>query len=230
MQFWAKYEIMLQVKVFTFNAFSENTYVLYEENGDGIIIDPGCQEAYEQELLVDFIRENNISLKRLILTHGHLDHVAGNAFIFDTYGLKPEIHEKDKRILTSAGQYGVVFGMIIRDSPLPEHYIEADSIIRFGKGHTLKALFTPGHSPGHLSFYSEADGFVIAGDALLQGSVGRTDLPGGHGPTLLESIQRELMSLPDNTIVYSGHGPATTIGAERKHNPFLQAGGLALMG
>lgn len=214
---------MISVHSFTFNAFMENTYIVWDETGECAIFDPGCNADHEREELADFISKNNLKPVRLINTHCHIDHMCGNKFVAETYGLKLEIHEKEKRVLQGAAQYGVVFGFIVEPSPDPGHYLEPGEVIRFGNTRLL-ALYTPGHAPGELSFYCKEGGFVLAGDALFQGSIGRTDLPGGHAPTLLAAIKNELLTLPEDTIVYSGHGPSTTIGIEKRTNPFLQPG------
>jgi len=166
---------------------------------------------------------NKLQLKpvRLINTHCHIDHVLGNRFVSEAYQLPLEIHEGELPVLQSAPQVAAMFGMPYPEpSPMPGRYIAAGEVISFG--HTqLKALYTPGHSPASLSFYCEKDGFVIAGDVLFRDSIGRTDLPGGNFNTLVASIKTQLYTLDGEVKVYPGHGPATTIGYERKNNPFV---------
>lgn len=211
---------MLQVKSFEFNPIQENTYILYNEFNECIIIDPGCYYDDEKQVLKDFINENKLLPKILLNTHCHLDHVFGNAFVAAEFDLVPEIHENEKAVLDFAPTSGLMY-----DLPFVNHigevkYIKEGDIIRLGNDE-LKVFLTPGHSPGSLSFYSAADGFVISGDALFYRSIGRTDLPGGSSEMLIASIKKHLFTLPENTKVYSGHGRETTVGDEIKENPFF---------
>src|SRR5262245_27544151 len=211
---------MFSVKIFIFSPIQENTFVLYNENKDCIIIDPGTYFPDEKEELETFIATNGLSPKGLLNTHCHLDHVFGNRWVASTYGLVPQFHEKEKPLLDYAPVSGLMWNLPFENYEGPIQFIQPGDTIRLGED-LLKVLFTPGHSPGHLCFYCESQGFVIAGDALFKGSIGRTDLPGGDMNTLLKSIRTQLLVLPDSVIVYPGHGEATTIGQERKHNPFL---------
>lgn len=212
---------MLTVHSFIFNPFQENTYILYDESKECIIIDPGCYTPEEQDALTDYIRSHELKPVRLILTHCHIDHILGNNFVYKTYGLLPEYHAAEQFIMDAMDSISKMYEIKLDPSPTPVRYIEEGEIIKFG--HTqLLSMFTPGHSPASLSFYSKNDGICIAGDVLFYGSIGRTDLPGGNYDTLISSIETQLMALPDETIVYSGHGEPTTIGFERKTNPFLQ--------
>jgi hydroxyacylglutathione hydrolase len=212
---------MITVKGFTFNPVQENTYILFNEQLICCIIDPGCYFGAERKELRDFINEYKLSPKYLLNTHCHLDHVFGNKFVFDTYGTPLHIHEKEKPVL----DYAPIFG---RDWDLPfENY--NDELIFFKEGDIillgedeLKILFTPGHSPGHVVFYCEAQKFIIGGDVLFNGSIGRTDLPGSDYDTLLDSIRRQLFTLPGDVKVFPGHGVVTTIGFEKKNNPFFR--------
>lgn len=211
---------MIHVASFTFNPFQENTYVLYDETKDCIIIDPGCFSENERKQLKSFIQKENLNPVRLINTHCHLDHICGNAFISKEYGLSLEAHKGEKVVLDAAPLHGKMYGFNFETSPEIEKFIEEGDEIEFGSS-KMKALFTPGHSPASLSFYSEADKLVIAGDVLFFMSIGRTDLPGGSHSLLLQSIKEQLFSLPDETIVYNGHGQKTQIGFEKKNNPFF---------
>lgn len=212
---------MVHVAEFTFNPFQENTFLVYDDTKECIIFDPGCYEGYEKEELLQFIILNELKPVRLINTHCHIDHIFGNKFISDTYGLPLEIHKGELPVLNFAPQSTLYFGISYPEpSPQPGRFIEAGDVISFGNSE-LKALFTPGHSPASLSFYCESEKFVIAGDVLFQGSIGRTDLPGGDFATLIRSIQEQLFTLDDAVKVYPGHGSATTIGQERRSNPFL---------
>jgi glyoxylase-like metal-dependent hydrolase (beta-lactamase superfamily II) len=212
---------MCNVAIFTFNPFQENTYVLFDETNECIIIDPGCYTKEERDTLKNFINEKKLKPVRLILTHSHIDHVLGNWFIADEYGLELEMHRNEVSGLVAAPHYGrAMYGIIMQPSPEPKHFIEEGDVIEFGNTQ-LKALFTPGHSPASLSFYCETGNFVIAGDVLFYQSIGRTDLPGGNFETLIDSIKTKLYPLGDDVKVFPGHGPETTIGFEKQHNPFL---------
>ena len=213
---------MITVKQFTFNFFGENTYLLYDKTKEAVLIDCGCITPDEENRLSDFIDKNNLTLKKLLNTHYHFDHVIGNAYIFHKYGIRPEIHRGEKNANTptlnmQASKFGIPMNF---EEIEPARNIEDNEDIHFGHS-VLKAIFAPGHSPASLVFYSEADKFLIAGDVLFLGSIGRTDLWGGDYNTLIESIRNRLLTLPDDTTVYPGHGPSTTIGAEKNSNPFL---------
>ena len=213
---------MSLVVVFTFNDFSENTYLIYDDSKECIIIDPGNNSPQEDKTLSDFISANQLKPVRLINTHCHLDHVFGNKYVADTYQLDLEIHQGELPVLEAspavANMYGIPYPNV---SPTPTVFLEPGQEIAFGTT-KLSIHFTPGHSLASVSFYNQAEGYIIGGDVLFQGSIGRTDLPGGHFDTLIQSIKDTFLTLPDETRVYSGHGPATTVGAERLHNPFLQ--------
>jgi len=210
----------MEVHSFTFNPMQENTYILADASGECIIIDPGCLGPDEQELLSHHIRINKLNPVRLINTHCHIDHVAGNAFVARTFSLGPEIHHLESQILASTPEVGTYFGLQIEPSPEPSVFLTENETIRFG-GIELEILHTPGHSPGSLCFYHRRTGKLIGGDVLFKSSIGRTDLPGGDFKTLVQSIRNQLFTLPDDTIVFPGHGEPTTIGHEKKHNPFV---------
>ena len=213
---------MITVQAFTFNPFQENTYVLFDETKECVIIDPGCYEKTEQETLKNFIEENNLTPVKLINTHCHIDHVLGNKFVADTWGLDLEMHELDLPLLHSVKDYCTAYGFTnYKQSPEPKILLKEGEHITFGNS-SLDILFTPGHAPGHITLHSTEQNFVIAGDVLFQTSIGRTDLPGGDYDTLIESIKTVLLPLVDDTQVFCGHGPSTTIGFERANNPFLK--------
>ena len=211
---------MLKIKSFTFSPIQENTYLLYNETKQCIIIDPGCYFDEEKEAVKEFVTQNDLTPTMLLNTHCHLDHVFGNKFIADTYQLTLQLHEKEKMVLafapTSALMYNMPFDNYSGDFILLK---EGDKIL-LGQDE-LAVLETPGHSPGSVCFYCAKQNFVIGGDVLFSGSIGRTDLPGGNHQVLLSNIRQKLFVLPDETAVYSGHGPATTIGEEKISNPFL---------
>lgn len=211
----------MTIKTFTFNPFQENTYLIFDETNEAVLIDAGCIFDAEKHQLKKFIEQNNLTIKRLINTHLHLDHQFGNKFIFDTYGLSPEACVEDEYLLENVIAQALTFGLPIEEEAqaLGEYIVE-DQYIKFGNS-SLKAIHVPGHSPGSLAFYSEKDGVIFAGDVLFQGSIGRTDLPKGDYATLILSITKKLLPLPDSTVVYCGHGPTTTIGNEKVNNPYL---------
>ncbi len=210
---------MINVHYFTFSPFAENTYILFDETKECIIIDPGCYTQQEKDTLVDYIRQNELKPVRLINTHCHLDHVFGNKFVFDTYGLTPEIEKGELPVLQAYPNVCMQYGIPAEPSPEPKFISEEDTLT-FGNS-SLEILLTPGHSPASLSFYSKEDQFVIAGDTLFLGSIGRTDLPGGDYDTLIRSIKEKLLPLGDDVRVYAGHMGPTYIGHERNTNPFL---------
>lgn len=212
---------MLTVKAFIFNPVEENTYVLYNEQKQCCIIDPGCYFEKEREGLKTFIQEAGLQPLLLLNTHCHLDHVFGNKFVHDTWGLSLHLHRKEKPVLDFAPAAGEMWQMPFENYEGALIYIKEGSMIKLGEDE-LEIRFTPGHSPGHVCFYHEAGGFAISGDVLFNGSIGRTDLPGGDFDTLINSIQTQLFTLPDDTKIFPGHGPMTTIGFEKMNNPFVK--------
>lgn len=211
---------MINIQSFTFNdVFYENTYVLHDHTKECIIIDPGCYREDEKLQLKNFIEENDLKVVKLINTHCHIDHVLGNDFVKETFKVPLFMHRTELELYLAVKSYAEVYGFpAYREAPV-DGYIEEGEKVEFGDT-TLKTLFVPGHSPGHIAFYHEKEQFCIAGDVLFDGSIGRTDLPGGDFDTLIQSIQRGLFKLDDNVTVYPGHGPATTIGKEKSTNPF----------
>jgi len=212
----------MEIKTFTFNQFLENTIVISDSTNECIIIDPGCYNDEEKKTLKNYITTNNLNPVRLINTHCHIDHILGNNFVFRNWGIDLEINEKDLDLLNNADQIAKLYGFTNYErSPMPKKFINEDDIINFGISE-LKVIFTPGHAPGHISLYSEKDNLIISGDVIFQNSIGRTDLPGGDFNTLINSIKNKILSLDDNVIIYCGHGPNTTVGNERRKNPFLK--------
>ena len=211
---------MLYLHSFEFSPIRENTYLLYNEHKDCIIIDPGCYDEEERGFLSDFISQKQLTPRFLLNTHCHLDHVFGNKYVAETYGLTPYIHELEKPLLDYAPISGLQYNLPFDSYSGPLCYLQEGELIRLGDD-VLKVLFTPGHSPGSISFYCEKQSFVVSGDVLFHRSIGRTDLPGGNHETLIESIREQLFVLPDHTEVYSGHGGKTSIGTEKSQNPFL---------
>jgi len=212
---------MLNLKIFTFNPFAENTYLLYNDVGEAFIIDPGCSNPEECNTLSKFITEKKLKPVRLLLTHAHLDHILGNDFVHKKYGLAPWMHSKDLNLLHALEYSATFYGLDgAAPSPEPEGFLDDIAIVKLGDTE-LKIIFAPGHSPGSICFYSPAEKKLWGGDVLFRESIGRTDLPGGDFDTLAKSIRTGLFTLPDEVTVYSGHGLPTTIGHEKKHNPFV---------
>ncbi len=214
---------MTDVHYFTFSPFAENSYILSDESKDCIIIDPGCYTDAERITLKNYISDKGLNPVRLINTHCHIDHVFGNRFISETYNLPLEIHEGEIPVLESLAMVAQMYGIPdVQQSPDPDpdKFIREGDVIEFGNS-KLEVLFTPGHSPASVSFYNREDKFLIGGDVLFEGSIGRTDLPGGDYDTLMQSIRDKFMPLPDEVTVYSGHGNPTTIGRERRSNQFI---------
>lgn len=211
----------MQIKTFIFNPIQENTYVVYDETKECIIIDAGCMFPKEEMLLIDFIEANDLELKRVINTHLHFDHVFGNAFLADRYGVLPEAHKADEFLIQAMENHPKSFGVPvdIKAQHLKGYLNEGDTI-RFGNSE-LKVINTPGHSPGGICFYSAKDNALFVGDSLFLESIGRTDLIQGDLTALVDGITKKLLILPDETIVYTGHGDTTTIGHEKKFNPYL---------
>lgn len=208
------------VKCFTFNPFQENTYVVYDETNTCVIIDPGMYDEAEQHQLLDFLEKKQLKPTFLLNTHCHIDHIFGNAFIKNTFNIPFYAHVLELENIERAISYANMFGVQMKAQPQPDVFIEPDMEIKWGNT-TFNTLFTPGHSAGSVCFYNAKNNYVISGDALFQGSIGRTDLPGGDYHTLINSIKTQLLPLPENTKVHSGHGSETTIGIEKEHNPFL---------
>lgn len=211
---------MLHIKSFTFNPFQENTYVVYDDQGEAVLIDPGCHNSHERSELEDFILSNELNLRNLLNTHCHIDHVLGNAWAKSRFKIPLWVHEKEIPVLKSVEVYAPNYGFQGFESAEADHYLEEGQEFRVGE-ESLKILFVPGHAPGHVVFYHEKSNQCIAGDTLFRGSIGRTDLPGGNHPLLLEKIKTQLFTLPEQTIIYPGHGPETNIAFEKIHNPFV---------
>ncbi|MGO1648730.1 MAG: MBL fold metallo-hydrolase [Sphingobacterium sp.] len=211
---------MLQIKTFVFNPYQENTYVLYDENKNCIVIDPGMHNHREENEFKNFIDGNQLIPTQLINTHGHIDHVLGNHFVCETYNLIPQFHQEELPLIIQVQNYAPQMGIRYEPSPIPETFLQEGDRIQLGK-EELTLILAPGHSPGHLCLYNAAHHFLIGGDVLFRGSIGRTDLPAGNHQQLLDSISHKIYTLPEETIVYPGHGPVTGIGEEKRSNPFI---------
>ncbi len=212
---------MIQVHMFTFSPVQENTYVLWNEKAEAIIIDPGCYFTAEQETLQQFITDNGLKPLQLINTHCHLDHVFGNKWVARTWKLELFIHPDEEKVLQFAPASGMMWGLTVDNYTGPLHFLNDGDTIALGDD-SLEVILAPGHSPGSICLYSRNQGFLIGGDVLFRESIGRTDLPGGNHARLINSIRQRLYTLPESTIVYPGHGPHTTIGHEKQNNPFVQ--------
>ncbi len=211
---------MIQIQSFVFSPFSENTYVLFDETREAILIDPGCYEPHEYRELTDFISTNTLKPVGIFNTHAHIDHVLGVAKLKRTYEIPFALHRLDEPLLRAVKTYAPNYGFPMFEEPSVERWLKEGETITFGTS-TLKILFVPGHAPGHVAFIHDEQQFVIGGDVLFRQSIGRTDLPGGNMATLLTSIRTQLFTLPDAYTVYAGHMEPTTIGFEKKYNPFL---------
>ncbi|MFN4083576.1 MAG: MBL fold metallo-hydrolase [Bacteroidia bacterium] len=211
----------MYIKSFIFNDFQENTYVLYDDTKECVIIDPGCYQKHEKEELTDFIGSNNLKPVKLINTHCHIDHVLGNAFVAEHYNLTLYFHQDELKTYDGTARWADLFGLVLNQKPEKMQFINEGETITFGNT-TLDILFTPGHSVASLTFVHHPTKNIIAGDVLFYLSIGRTDLPGGNFEILKNSITQKLFTLPADYKVYSGHGPTTNIGFEKANNPFLK--------
>jgi glyoxylase-like metal-dependent hydrolase (beta-lactamase superfamily II) len=212
---------MLQIAAFTFNPFQENTYILINENKECWIVDPGMMGADEEQVMFSYIEENGLKPQQIINTHAHIDHVLGVDALKQKYKIPFGMHSFEQPVLANAKGSAMLFGIPLGAAPVADFFIPENKSLQLGSD-TLEVRLAPGHSPGSIVFYYEPGQWVIGGDVLFQGSVGRTDLPGGNHETLMQSIAQQMYTLPDATKVYSGHGPATTIGQEKKTNPFVR--------
>ncbi|GGH37600.1 MBL fold hydrolase [Dyadobacter endophyticus] len=212
---------MVQVQTFVFNPFSENTYLLHDETGEAIIIDPGCYDRAEVNELAAYIEEHGLKPVQIVNTHAHIDHVLGVAALKRKYGIPFVLHKLDEPLLKAVKSYASNYGFSTFEEPEIDSFIREGETIEFGNT-SLKILFVPGHAPGHVAFVNDADRFVIGGDVLFRMSIGRTDLPGGDHGTLLKSIREQMFTLPDDYTVYAGHMEPTNIGFEKRNNPFFK--------
>lgn len=212
---------MISVRKFTFNPFQENTYLIEGDNKECLIIDPGCSNRQENETLLNYIESNNLKPVMLLNTHCHIDHVLGNHLIAKTFSLPLHAHELEKPVLASGTTVSTMYGVPYIPSPEIEVFLLEKKPLTFS-GTAIELIHAPGHSPGSICFYFREHGFLIGGDVLFYNSIGRTDLPLGDHDTLLTSIRTKLYFLPDDTNVFSGHGPETTIGHEKQNNPFVR--------
>jgi len=210
---------VIKIQSFVFNPFQENTYVVYDETKEALVIDPGCYEREEKQELDEFISSQDLKIKYLLNTHCHIDHVLGNDYVKEKYKVPFLIHKNDEPVLRAVKSYSSNYGFVNYREQLPDDFLKEGDVIKWGVSE-FKVLFLPGHAPGHVGFYNAEQKIIISGDVLFQHSIGRTDLPGGDFDTLIRSIHQKLFVLPDEVIVYCGHGPETTLGEEKINNPY----------
>lgn len=211
----------MNIKTFVFNPFYENTYVISSKKGNCLIFDPGCYEDFEKKELIDFIEMEGLTVEAIINTHCHIDHVLGNDYLKDKYNIQLKIPINEQEVFNAIPVIAPQWGITGYHQPEVDEYLEEGKTLRLDEIN-LKMIEVPGHSPGHLMFYHEVEKMIIGGDVLFKESIGRTDLPGGDHNALLSNIQEKVYTLPEDVIVYPGHGPSTTIGHEKKHNPFVR--------
>ncbi|MDY0253365.1 MAG: MBL fold metallo-hydrolase [Tenuifilaceae bacterium] len=211
---------MTAVETFVFNPFQENTYIVYDETKACIIVDAGCHSTDEQDELVNFIETNGLKPKLAVNTHGHVDHILGSAFVKKRYGINIAGNPEDLPLIQMAPTQALMYGLTIDDVPSIDENLNDDDVVAFGNT-KLQVIHTPGHSLGSICLHNEDKGYLLSGDTLFRGSIGRTDLPGGNYDRIIESIKNKLLSLNSDTKVYPGHGEASSIGWEKSNNPFL---------
>jgi hydroxyacylglutathione hydrolase len=211
----------MKIKQFVFNPFMENTYLVYNESGETMVVDPGCSNSAEEDRISNFIKENNLFVKLVVNTHLHIDHVFGNVFFEKKYGIKTLANLADEFWLDNLDLQARMFGVsAAKEKPSIGGYLNEGDVINLGT-ETFFVFEVPGHSPGSIVFYNSLQGCIFSGDVLFEGSIGRADLKGGDYESLINGIQKKLLVLPDETIVYCGHGGSTTIGHEKQYNPYL---------
>lgn len=210
----------MTVKMFPFPPFQENTYVCHDA-GSAALIDPGASNASQRQEILDYISEQGVSIDHLLLTHAHIDHILSCKFFAEQFEKSFKMHAADVPLLENADEQGRLFNVPIEQPPGPGALLEEGDELSLGQAH-WEVLHCPGHSPGSICFYDRANGFVISGDTIFEGSIGRTDLWQASAEQLLQAIDEKLLVLPDETILYPGHGAETTVGSERRNNPFLE--------
>jgi glyoxylase-like metal-dependent hydrolase (beta-lactamase superfamily II) len=209
-----------KISRFVFNSFGVNTYIISDQAGKCLLIDPACQGRDEETQLSDFIRDHDLQPVGMVNTHFHIDHIVGNTFVCNLYGLKPQCHKSSKLFWETAAEFGSVFGIKVENLIIPKDFIEDGDLLPFGNS-SVQVLYTPGHADGSVCLADHENRYVISGDVLFRDSIGRTDLPTGNFDVLYRSITTKLFTLPDDYTVYPGHGPQTSIGYEKLNNPFL---------
>ncbi len=208
------------IKIFVFSPFQVNTVLLYDESRQCVIIDPACYEKKEEEILVDYVIDNGLTVKMVLNTHCHIDHIFGNNFLTNEFNIPLKAHNDSLLFIEKAKEFAEAFGFEVNEQVTPQYFLKEGDIIKFGN-QELEVIYTPGHADGSICFYQRKDGFLLCGDVLFKSGIGRTDLPTGDYDKLIKNINDKLMVLPDDVVVYPGHGPETTIGEEKRNNPFL---------
>lgn len=211
---------MIQIQIFVFNPFQVNTYVLYDETGKALIIDPACYGQKEEKELAEFITGHHLDPVLCVNTHTQVDHILGNNFIHQKFGIKTLMHKEGAVFAEHASYYGSIYGFDVKEIIMPDKWLNHNEFLRFGNSQ-VKILYTPGHCDGHVCFYSQEKGFAITGDVIFFESIGRTDLPTGNFQLLIQSIKKQIFTLDDSTWLYPGHGHETTVEHEKNFNPFL---------
>lgn len=212
---------MIHIEKGVFNNFQVNTYIIHDETGECLIVDPACDGDQEQDALANLIKLKGLTPKAQLFTHCHVDHILGMKFVAERFGIPAMGHNDEEKLLKNAPIMGELLGFNVESPPPLDKHLDHGDKVTFGNS-AIKVRHVPGHSKGSLAFYAEKGVFVITGDALFAGGIGRTDLPGGDYDELVESINNQLFTLPDKTEIYPGHGPASTIGQEKESNPFFQ--------
>lgn len=211
---------MIQIKKFTFNPFQENSYLLINERNECIVVDPGCFSGEEERELSSYIETNKLTPTKLVNTHFHIDHVLGNDFVAKQYNLEVTAYKSKIDMVEMAKRSAELYNIPYKESPKPSKFLNEGDVIKFGKSE-LQVIFVPGHAPDHIVLVCEEEDLMIGGDVLFKGSIGRTDLPGGNHQDLIQNIERKVFTLKETIVVYSGHGTETTIGEEKRNNPFF---------
>lgn len=212
---------MIKLETFVFNPFQENTYILYDQTGECIIVDAGCHEEEEENRLLDYIEKHEFTPVKIVNTHCHIDHILGVAFLSKKFDLPFYIHKDENPLLSASMNQADLFGLSLELPPEPEEFLRDSDLISFGESF-LEVIHIPGHSPGGILLHSPEQKFILSGDVLFRRSIGRTDLPGGDYDSLVNGIREKLFGLDPDTRVYPGHGPHTSIGEEKESNPFLR--------
>jgi len=212
--------VNMEIKTFHFNPLMVNTYILSDETGEAVIVDPGNCQSYEDQQILDYVSAKNLTIKYIINTHPHLDHIAGNPWCKAKYHADVLMHDGGMKEYNRAFAYAAVFGFEVDKMPDPDRYLQEGDEITFGN-QKLSVRYTPGHCTGSVSLYSAESKVVFTGDLIFEQSVGRSDLPTGNAEELLESIREKILTLPDEVTILSGHGDPTTVGRERRSNPYI---------
>ncbi len=210
----------LTIRIFHFNPIQVNTLLLHDAAGESIIVDPGNCQSYEDTQLKEYVERHHLTVRAIVNTHPHVDHVAGNSWCAREWQAPVWCHEAGMSIYNKAYAYAIAFGLSVEEPPRPAKFLHEGEEVRVGN-HVLQVLYTPGHCDGSISLYDEAGKYVICGDLIFEGSVGRSDLPTGNGALLMDVIRQKILTLPDETTIYPGHGGLTTVGHEKMYNPFL---------